>query len=268
MSYVFAASAAVTAGLGIYKTIKGNNAVADAKRRAKLNVRPDYPIQQQYYDNQNLAASQAQSGLSDAERNYYNTNAQRGFSSGIAAGLQTGQGPNAVGSLYDSFLRGQGAIANTSDQLKTQKLQTLMGANTALADQETQKWALDKYEPFKDEARAISGQKTAGQQQVNDGLNTIGSAVSSYAAGTTKYGDAVNNATNLGREQGAMPELATASEGVNADPSVQGTAPITFQNQIPEDAINSTRGAALDDIKSKYAQSPYLAGLSGYLNPQ
>lgn len=259
MTYVFGASAAVTAGLGLYKTLKGSSEVADAKRRAKLNVRPSYNIQQQYYDNQNLAASQAQTGLSDAERNYYNTNAERGLSSGIGAALQTGQGPNAVGGLYDSFLRGQGAIANTSDQLKTQKLATLMQANNALADQETQKWALDKYEPFKDEAEAIAGQKTAGQQQVNDGLNTVAGAVSNYAGGLTNYEDTANKATNLGREQGAMPELQTASMGVPT---------ATLQNQIPEDAINSTRGAAMKDIIAKYQGSPYLSGLSQYLTPQ
>lgn len=259
MTFVIAAAAATTAGLGIYKTIKGNSQIADARRRAKLNIRPDYPIAQQYYDNQNLAASQAQTGLSDAERNYYNTNSQRGFSTGLGAALQTGQGPNAAGSLYDSFLRGQGQIANTSDQLRTQKLATLMQANNALADQETQKWALDKYEPFKDEAKAISGQKTAGQQQVNDGLNTIAGAVSSYAGAKTNYEDVVGKAINLGREQGAMPELQTASMGVPA---------ATLQNQIPEDAINSTRNAAVGDIISKYQGSPYLAGLSGYLNPQ
>lgn len=263
MAYAIAASAAVTAGLGLYKTLKGNSEVKDAQRRAKLNIRPTYDIQQQYYDNQNLAASQAQTGLSDAERNYYNTNAERGLSSGIGAALQTGQGPNAVGGLYDSFLRGQGAIANTSDQLKTQKLATLMQANNALADQETQKWALDKYEPFKDEAKAIAGQKTAGQQQVNDGLNTVAGAVSSYAGAKTNYEDTVGQATkdsiNLGREQGAMSDLPTASMGV---------APLTLQNQIPEDAINSTRGAAMKDIIAKYQGSPYLSGLSQYLTPQ
>lgn len=266
MAYAIAASAAVTAGLGLYKTLKGNSEVKDAQRRAKLNIRPTYDIQQQYYDNQNLAASQAQTGLSDAERNYYNTNAERGLSSGIGAALQTGQGPNAVGGLYDSFLRGQGAIANTSDQLKTQKLATLMQANNALADQETQKWALDKYEPFKDEAKAIAGQKTAGQQQTNDGLNTIAGSVSSLAGGLTKYedvagkvGDATNGGLALGRQQGAMSDLPTASAGV---PS------LTLQNQIPEDAINSTRNAAMKDIVAKYQGSPYLQGLTGYLSPQ
>lgn len=266
MSYVFAASAAVTAGLGIYKTIKGNNAIADAKRRAKLNIRPSYPIQQQYYDNNNLAASLASTGLSDAERNYYNTNSERGLSSGLSAALQTGQGPNAIGGLYDSFLRGQNQLAATGDQLRTQKLMTLMQTNRELADQETNKWALDKYEPFKDEAKAIAGQKTAGQQQVNDGLNTTAGALSSYAASKTGYADtatkvadAQNSSAELGRQQAAMPALPTSSAGVT---------PSSLQNQIPEEALNNTRQVALGDVINKYKDSPYLQGMYSYLTPQ
>lgn len=260
MTWFLGASAAVTAGLGVYKTIKGAGEVADAKRRAKLNIRPTYDIQKQYYDNNNLASSMAQSGLSDSERNYYNTNAERGLSAGIGASLQTGAGPNAVGGLYDSFLRGQGSLAAMGDQLRTQKLNTLMQTNRELADQETNKWALDKYEPFKDEAKAIAGQKTAGQQGINDGLNTVAGAVSSYTAGKTNYEDVAGKAASagdagvaLGREQGAMPQLSTSDLG---------------SAQLPADAINSTRQQALGDIISKYQDSPYLKGLYQYLTPQ
>lgn len=261
MTYVLGASAAVTAGLGLYKAIKGGGEVADAKRRAKLNIRPTYDIQKQYYDNNNLASSMAQNGLSDAERNYYNTNAERGLSSGIGAALQTGGGPNAVGGLYDSFLRGQGAIANTSDQLKTQKLATLMQTNRELADQETNKWALDKYEPFKDEAKAIAGEKTAGQQGVNDGLNTVAGAVSSFAGSRTKFEDQPGGAASsitMGDKTGSAPIPEAVSGGV--------TMP-TLSNQIPSDAIDTTRKAAVSDIMDKYKDSPYADGLYNYLNP-
>jgi hypothetical protein len=265
MTWFLGASAAATAGLGIYKTLKGNSQISDARNRAKLNIRPTYPIQQQYYDNQNLASSMASTGLSDAEKNYYNTNAERGLTTGIGAALQTGQGPNAIGNLYDSFLRGQNQLASTGDQLRTQKLQTLMEANRALADQETQKWALDKYEPFKDEAKAIAGEKTAGQQGVNDGLNTVVGAINSYTSGRTNFADKAGgtaggaaDALALGREQGAMPELTTSSAGVG---------PITLSNQIPEDAINSTRNVAMGDIISKYKDSPYFSGMYDYLSP-
>jgi hypothetical protein len=262
MTWLIGASAAVTAGLGAYKAIKGSSQVADARNRAKLNIRPSFPIQQQYYDNDNLAASMASTGLTDAESNYYNTNAERGLSAGIGASLQTGQGPNSVGSLYDSFLRGQGSLAATGDQFRTQKLQTLMQANKDLADQETNQWALNKYEPFKDEAKAIAGEKTAGQQQANDGLNTVAGAVSSFAGGMTKYGDAASagaSGASLGREEGAMPELTTSGVGVPQ---------ATLQNQIPEDALNSTRQVALGDVVSKYQGSPYQSGMYDYLtNP-
>lgn len=259
MTWFIGGSAAVTAGLGVYKTISGANQVSDARNRAKLNIRPSYPIQQQYYDNQNLASSMASSGLSDSERNYYNTNAERGLSSGIGAALQTGQGPNAVGGLYDSFLRGQNQLASTGDQLRSQKLMTLMQTNRELADQETNKWALDKYEPFKDEAKAIAGEKTAGQQGINDGLNTVAGAVSDFASSKTNYADKGAAADKLAAQQAAMPELETSQAGVPA---------LSLHNQIPQDAIDSTRKIAMGDIVSKYKDSPYMSGMYNYLNPQ
>src|ERR1700761_2569855 len=136
----FTAAALVTAGIGAYKLIKGASDSADAKKRAKYNIRPSYDISPEYFQNQGIASSLAQGGLPDSSKNFYETNAERGLGSSLGASLQTGGGVNSIGNLYDQFDQNNRAIASQDAQMKIDNIKNLMAADNALAAQKTQKW--------------------------------------------------------------------------------------------------------------------------------
>lgn len=282
MSYVLAASAAVTAGLGIYKTIKGANDSADAKRRAKLNIRPTYDIAPEYFANQGIASNLAQGGLPDSTKNYYETNAERGLGSSLGAMLQTGGGVNSIGDLYDRFDQNNRAIAAADAQQKIENIKNLMAANNQLADQKTQKWVLDKYQPYLDTAKSIAGEKAQGQGEVNEGLNTVAGAVSSYAGANAKQEDTINtpDTTKLakGETPGTIgykydqPALSASSPTLNIpDYTPTSTIPSVTMPQSYDDLNNfntTSRQVAINNILNKYKDSPYYGGLNSYLQPQ
>lgn len=275
MSYVLAAAAAVTAGIGIYKTIKGANDSADAKRRAKYNIAPTYDISPEYFKNQGIAANLAQGGLPQSTKDYYETNAERGLGSSLSTMLQTGGGVNSVGDLYDKFDQNNRALASADAQQKIANIRNLMDANNAVADQRTQKWVLDKYQPYLNNAKSIAAEKAQGAGEVNSGLNTISGAVSSYAGGMTKQEDSVNdpdpNKIAQGEEPGTMGYKYDRAplEGRSATIAPANTSALKVTMPDNYDQLgafnNSARSTAISGILNKYQNSPYYAGLNDYL---
>lgn len=276
----FTAAALVTAGIGAYKAIKGAGDVADAKKRAKYNIRPTYDIAPEYFANQGIASNMAQSGLPDSTKNYYETNAERGLGSSLGALLQTGAGVNSVADIYDKFDQNNRAIAAQDAQQKIANIKNLMDANNSLADQKTQKWVLDKYQPYLDTAKSIAGQKAQGTGEIFSGLDTIGGAVSDYAGANAKQEDTINNAdpTKIakGETPGTMgyrydrPDL-TATGGMSIpDYTPTSSLPNVTVPQSYEDlnTFNTTsRQTAINGILNKYKNSPYASGLNSYLQP-
>lgn len=278
MSYVLAAAAAVTAGIGIYKTVKGANDSADAKRRAKYNIAPTYDISPEYFKNQGIAANQAQSGLPQSTKDYYETNAERGLGSSLSAMLQTGGGVNSIGDLYDKFDQNNRALASADAQQKIANIRNLMDANNAVADQKTQKWVLDKYQPYLNNAKSIAAEKAQGSGEVNDGLNTVSGAISSYAGANAKQEDTINNGANpdpnkvaKGEEPGTMGYKYDRGPLEGRSATIAPANVSSLHVAIPDnyDQLgtfnNSARSTAVSGILNKYQNSPYYAGLNDYL---
>lgn len=277
----FTAAALVTAGIGAYKTIKGIGDTADAKKRAKYNIRPTYDIAPEYFANQGIASNLAQGGLPDSSKNYYETNAERGLGSSLGALLQTGAGVNSVADIYDKFDQNNRAIASADAQQKITNIKNLMDANNQVADQRTQKWVIDKYQPFLDNAKSIAGEKAQGQGEIFSGLDSISGAVSSYAGAKAKQEDDINNPdpTKLakGETPGTMgykydrPDLYGGSSMAIPDYKSTSTLPTVNLPKSYDDLNDfntSSRQAAINGILSKYKNSPYYSGLNSYLQPQ
>lgn len=272
----FTAAALVTAGIGAYKAIKGASDSADAKNRAKYNLRPTYDIAPEYFANQGIASNLAQGGLPDSTKNYYETNAERGLGSSLGAMLQTGGGVNSVADIYDKFDQNNRAIAAQDSQQKIENIKNLMAANNQLADQKTQKWVLDKYQPYLDTSKSIAAEKAQGAGEVNSGLNSIAGAVSSYAGANAKQEDAVNgNAAAKAPD----PNHIEYNSGTDApsNPYTNPYNPIKPGNvsamnvNIPDSyddlpSFNSSaRASAASGILNNYRNSPYYDGLKQYL---
>lgn len=199
---ILAIVGAVTAAAGLAKSYIGARQANKAAKMAASNTRPDFDISEEYYTNQALAQNQAQSGLGQETLDYYSNQAQRGLTNSTDALLQTGGGPNAVGGLYDRYQQSIGSIAAANSQAQRQNISALMDRNAQLAEQNTMKWSLDKYEPYKDTARTASTLQAQGTQNIFNGLSQAGSAAASYAqsgyyqdknAGAFGYANPQNN---------------------------------------------------------------------------
>jgi hypothetical protein len=228
-----AAIGAVGAGYKIYQGISQNSAANKLQRGL---VRPMYPIQQQYYQNQGLAENQAQEGLSAPALSYYGDQANRGLSAGISGILQGGGDVNNIASLYDKYNQGNRAVAVQDSALKNDNIRYLVDRNKDLAGQETQQWALNKYEPYKDTATAITGLRNAGGQNVAGGIGELGSVASIYATGNNKTSD--------------VKPTTTATPAVNTNAGTGG--------QMVDSPVSQ--------VMQNYQNSPYYNQLNAYMN--
>jgi hypothetical protein len=172
-------------GTGIAQQIKAN-------KMEKKNIRPTFDIQDEYFQNRDIAASGAQHGLSERALDYARTTSERGLSASLAASAQGGGGVSSFADIYDAYQRSNERTAAQDAELQTAKVANFMQMNNAVAGQKTQKWVIDKYEPYKDTARAIAEMRSSGQQNVRTGISEAGATLSSYATGKN-YEELLNN---------------------------------------------------------------------------
>lgn len=244
-----AVAAGIQAAGSIAKAVKGFGDLKDAKELAKNNIRPTYNIEDEYYNNQGIAENLAQGGLTQQSKDYYTSQADRGLSAGIDATLRGGGGINGIANIYDQYLQGSQRVAAEDSQQRTNNLKLLMDANTTLAGQETQAWALNKYEPYKDTAKAAADAKAAATANIFGGIQGLAS------------GAAIMSSAQAGNK-------AAVADGVD----VAGTVPTAASPNLtavmaPYTSIVQASGAQPDNrftdsiqdmLKKRYPSSPYI----------
>ncbi len=251
----------VGAGLGVAEgaanIIGGIGKSNAAKKLAASNKRPWYNIPTEYQENDNLAAGQAETGLSPSSVNYYTTNANRGLITGVNAITEGGGDVDNLAKLYDQFSQGLSQETAQDQQLKDQHLGTFINANKDFAGQKTQQWALNYYEPYKDTAQLASAEKNAGQSQENAGFSDVLGSVSSYAKSLNYNPDGTMK--TMGQKTGSPTLDAPLSIG----PSAISTP--SFVNTLP---TYSTGGGAavMGSLAKTNAMSPQLQQLYSILN--
>jgi hypothetical protein len=188
-----------------------------ANKKSKNNIRPTFDIQQEYFDNRDIAARTAQGGLTESSLDFYEDMAGRGLSTSTDALLQAGAGVNTINKTFDTYLQGGRSIAAEDSQLQQKNILTYLDRNDTLAKQKVQKWVIDKYEPFKDTAEAAAKERSAGAQNIFGGLAEGTGAASAYS--TSKlYEDLLRT-----------PERTNATQGQPA------TAQTTWYTDKPSD---------------------------------
>lgn len=207
-------ASAVIGGLGAASKIVGGfineHKAAEIEKR---NKRPDFNIEDEYFQNRDAAASSAQHGLSESSLNFAKTNAERGLSASLGAMLETGAGANDVGSLYDHYNRSNLETAATDSQLQESKLKNFIDQNSQLAGQKTQRWVLNKYEPYKDKARAAAEMRGAAAQNIQTGISELAGTASSFA--TAQNNLDTNNPSNVNNPANAA-YMGNAANGYAA----------------------------------------------------
>lgn len=171
---------------GIYDIIAGGKQKSDAQKAADNAVRPEYDIQEEYFNNQRIAQNQAQSGLSARAKDFYGTQAERGLTYGVDAALRGGGSPNSIAQLYDTYNQSNTRLAVEDSRLQTDNIRALMAVNKDLAGQKTTKWAIDEYEPYKDTMKAAAAGVNAGTNRQSAGFNSL---ISTAAVASQAFGE-------------------------------------------------------------------------------
>jgi hypothetical protein len=257
-------AAGVIAAAGLAKTYIGARQEAKARKMAAANTRPTFDIAEEYFTNQRLAQSQAQSGLGQQSLDFYADQAARGLSAGTDAILQTGGGPNAIGGLYSQYNQGVGQIAAANSQAQQRNIANLMDQNARLAEQRTMQWSLNQYEPYKDTARTASALQATGTQNIFNGISQVGSAVGAYAnSGLYKnsiYQNPQNNADTAVTH--VLPNATVGNVPASSTYSGQLGTPSMDTQSLINDSLEGMENSPYRDLIRRRLEEQY-----GRMNP-
>lgn len=177
MSYVLAGAAVVSAGAGVYKTVKGAQQASAAKKLAEQN---QFVPEQLPYE--------VGLGTDLAARNYTNRmpgygNAVNNINRNAASQFYRGsQGATSGADLLDLATRIGGGTNSATNQLNQQEAeyhqQALGGYESALSNQanwQRQLYNNNTLQPYLRTANLAASMYGAGQQNIYSGLDDIGS---------------------------------------------------------------------------------------------
>jgi hypothetical protein len=249
-----AIAAGAEAALGLGKALYGFFDNKKANKELDQLETPFYKVQDEYYQNRNLAAQQAAGGLPSATRNYLTTEAQRGLGSSIGAIEQTGGSPNGIAELLDQYNRNIEHTAAQDAQLHTGYLQEFMNRNTDVAGQKNMQFAINEYQPYENQLKQLEQRIAANKQNIFGGFSdaiggaaAVGTATQNSdlsKAMTSFYNNGSNRSSvtgtplNIGNEA-----IAPIGGMVNSDMT---RMPSNFFSQ----PITSNDGAATFDYNS------------------
>lgn len=240
----------LVAGLGISllsNAIKGVSSwgqLQDARELAANTTRPQYDIEDEYYDNVDIAGNLAQSGLTQEAKDFYGGQADRGLSSSLDALMATGGGINSISKAYDTYLQGNNRIAVEDSERRIANIRSLMDQNSVLAGQKTQQWAINEYEPYKDTMRAAAQSAEAGRQGLFSAASGVASGLANYAIASSQEnpdGYSAVNPTNV-------PQLAEGFFSPSVNPIGNAI--------LPNGVFGTTTNPAPNPVDS--AARPYL----------
>jgi hypothetical protein len=190
LQYSVAAIGVGVAGLG-YSIYKGERAHSEEKKAESEgnNIRrPFAKIQDEYFQNQNIAKEQATSGLPVDVKNSLQKQRNEGFGTSVDALKQAGGGVNDFSKLskvFDDSLVNEGA-ADANQHFAN--IQYLTGINKDLAGQKNTQWGVNEYQPFESKLKEIQDRRIAAQTNQN---NAVNEGIGSLAAISTSINSAV-----------------------------------------------------------------------------
>lgn len=249
------------AGLGI----QGLSAVAqgilgisqaDDAEELRNRTRPEYNIENEYYDNVNTAASSAQFGLTPQSKDFYSSQADRGLNRSVDAALRSGGSINSFADLYDTYLQQNYRIAAEDSQLREAKIRNFMQTRSDLAAQKTQQWAINELEPYKDSQQAAAAAEASSTKNLFGAASTVASGLATAATAGT-YDKLLNPApvaatVPLVSPAPVAPAAAASLEQSVYNPNTINPAPVsTPDNMILYEEPEPWISDALKNLRTK-----------------
>lgn len=201
--YGNAIGASVQGTTGFLTLLEGKLDKRKAKKREQaLGERPTYYIPEPQFNNQYLAESNAQQGLSDEALGIYENQIDQNINSSLDALLKSGGGVNSISGLLASNNMSAEQLALADDQARFRKQQILMNQNQAMSDELDKSWQLNTFDPWKDEKQAIAEAKALAENKVLAGRAMVGQSGATMA-GSAGGGDFSNYKQNTNNNRNA-----------------------------------------------------------------
>lgn len=129
-----------------------------------------FKIQNEYKQNYNQAAEDAQSGLTQEAKDYFTGEAARGFGSGVSGVLSSGGGPNDIANLFDKYTRSIKSVGVEDSVKKLENIRYFMNTAKDLAGQKTIQWGVNEYQPYQNKLKELTQRIAADKQNIWSGI--------------------------------------------------------------------------------------------------
>lgn len=166
---------AIELGVALSKDAKAKKAASALQSEEQAN---QYKIGSEHKNQLKLAESElAQGGMSAQAEQAYKAQNDAQLSSSLSTILKGGGNVNDVGKLYGASNDGLQKLAIIKDQLRSNKIQSLVSAQNNMSEQQDKAFEYNVAAPERDRAQAIAGARAGAQQEISSGINTAGSAL-------------------------------------------------------------------------------------------
>jgi hypothetical protein len=172
---------------GIYQLFSSIGKEKKDKAELAALKQPFYKIQDEFYQNRNIASGLASQGLTGDTKNYVTTESQRGLGAGLSGLSEAGGDPNNFAKLLGTYSDSIRKDASLDAETHLKNIDYFFNANKDLAGQKITKQSLDELQPYERKLKELTERKAADETSAYNGANLITGATS--AAGTAKSND-------------------------------------------------------------------------------
>lgn len=200
---IAAVTGALGVGAGLLKTFGADKRLKEAQQEAEQLKDPFYKIQDEFYKNQNIAAEQAQGGLTQAAKDYFTSETERGFGAGIQGILAAGGSANDIATLNDSFNRSIFNATAADSQAQMENIKYFMKSNSDIADQKTIQFLLNEKQPYENKLADITNRVGAERQNIYGGISDIVGSIAGFGTAMQNkelYGNGTPQTSQLRRD--------------------------------------------------------------------
>lgn len=219
------------------KSIFGANELKKTKQELAALHMPGYKIQDEYFQNRNIAGSLAQGGLTQGAKDYYTEEAGRGLGAGISATLQGGGGVNDISRLLDTYNRGIKNVAAEDAEKQMGNIKNYTDTLKDLAGQKTMQWAINEYQPYQNKLKELTQRRAAAYQNLFGGIGDVASSLGGAGTALQNVGLGNNGRQSTIDTMAQDRDISSAGENIrlaNINPA-QGYSPeIAIKNLIPQ----------------------------------
>ena len=167
--------AAVGVGATIYGAIQKKK--AQKAQEALLASRPQYSINPEEYDIENMAESRANQGMGAGARQQLQNNTDRSLATQSNAILMGGGDANSISNLADKSQQAYGATAMYDDQERLKNLNNLQQSWARMSANKDKAWDINSNQQWKDKMAANTQNLQSANNMEMSGIGSLTGAL-------------------------------------------------------------------------------------------